>query len=74
MGWHDIGRWLLSPGFGGAAAVLAASLAFWAAQTGRRSANQRALRNAGGSRPAGLPTCRCGTTIGRLWALRRWPS
>lgn len=42
MAWHDVGRWLLSPGFGGAAAVLAASLAFWAAQAGRRSTDQRA--------------------------------
>jgi len=42
MGWDDFGRWLMSPGFGGAAAVLAASLALWGAQAGRRSADRRA--------------------------------
>lgn len=42
MGWDDIGRWLMSPGFGGAAAVLAASLAFRAARLNRRSENDRA--------------------------------
>jgi len=42
MGWDDVGRWLLSPGFGGAAAVMAASLAFWAARLNRSSENKRA--------------------------------
>lgn len=42
MSWDDLGHWVMSPGFGGVAAVLAASLAFWGAQSGRRSADQRA--------------------------------
>lgn len=42
MAWHDFGRWLLSPGFGGAAAVLAASLAYGASRSNRRSENARA--------------------------------
>lgn len=41
MGW-DWSAWLMSPGFGGAAAVLAASLAFWATRLNRRSEERRA--------------------------------
>lgn len=41
MDWNW-GAWLMSPGFGGAAAVLAASLAFIAATRNRRSEERRA--------------------------------
>ncbi|MCG8656765.1 hypothetical protein [Yimella sp. NH-Cas1] len=38
----SVGDWLMSPGFGGAAAVVAASLAFTGAWLSRRSENNRA--------------------------------
>lgn len=37
-----LGAWLLSPGFGGAAAVVAASVAFYGTRLNRRSAERRA--------------------------------